>query len=145
MILFIYFAFLNHLWSKIFAPCFMFLDMFQVSQFTVYGNLNRICILPLYDNCINLNYAELIHSAFQVYYILLLLCIFILLIFESLTLNSPTKNLFVIICLLAVLGLCCYVGFFSSCGAQAAHYSGFSCCRAGALEHRFNSCGTQAQ
>ena len=37
----------------------------------VYGNLNRICILLLCENCINLNYVELVHSAFQVYYILL--------------------------------------------------------------------------
>ena len=27
------------------------------------GNLNRICILLLCENCINLNYAELVHSA----------------------------------------------------------------------------------
>ena len=41
----------------------------SVSWFIVHGNLNRICILPLCENCINLNYAELVHSAFQVYYI----------------------------------------------------------------------------
>ena len=43
---------------------------------------------------------------------------------------------------LAVLGLCCYSGFFSSCGewgllsgcgARASHCAGFSCCRAQAL------------
>ena len=71
-----------------------------------------------------------------------------------------------IFCYLAVLGLCCYMrafpgcgehGLFPSCGAQASHCSGFSCCRAQAvahvgfsscsswaLEHRLNSCGTQA-
>ena len=53
---------------------------------------------------------------------------------------------------LAVLGLCCCVGFprvvairgYSlSCGAQAPHCSGFSCCRAQALGHRgFSSCGS---
>ena len=37
----------------------------------VYGNLNRICILLLCENCIDLNYVELIHSAFKVYCILL--------------------------------------------------------------------------
>ena len=47
----------------------------------------RICILLLGKNCINLNYVELVHRAFQVYYILLLLCIFILLLFESLILS----------------------------------------------------------
>ena len=56
----------------------------SVSWFIVYGNLNRICILLLCENCINLNYVELVHSAFQVYYILLLFSLFILLIFESL-------------------------------------------------------------
>ena len=39
----------------------------RVSQFRVYGNLKRICILLLCGNCINLNYVELLHSAFQVY------------------------------------------------------------------------------
>ena len=53
----------------------------RVLQFRVYGNLNRICILLLCENCINLNYVELLHSAFQVYYILLLFCLLIILIF----------------------------------------------------------------
>ena len=42
---------------------------------------------PVVENppsCINLNYVELVHSTFQVYYMLLLLCTFILLISESL-------------------------------------------------------------
>ena len=52
---------------EIFAPCFMSLDMFQFSWFIVYENLNRICNLPLCENCINLNYVELVYSAFQVY------------------------------------------------------------------------------
>ena len=42
----------------------------------------------LCENYINLNYVELVHSAFQTYYILLVLCLFILLIFESLMLKS---------------------------------------------------------
>ena len=50
-----------------------------------------------------------------------------------------------------------WVGLLSSCGVQTSHYSGFSCCRAWALElagfsgcgaqaleHRFNSCGARA-
>ena len=36
-----------------------------VSWFTACGNLNRIYILLLCENCINLNYVELIHSAFM--------------------------------------------------------------------------------
>ena len=56
------------------------------SWFIVYGNMNRIYIL-LCEHCINLNYVEFVHSAFQVYYILLLFCLFILLIFESLILK----------------------------------------------------------
>ena len=65
----------------------------SISQFIVYGNLNRICIPLLCENYINLNYVELIHSAFQVYYILLLFCLFILLIFESLILKLQLKIL----------------------------------------------------
>ena len=62
--------------------CTLF-NMFCVSEFIVYGNLNRICILPLCESCINLKYVELVHSAFQVYYITSTF-LFILLIFESL-------------------------------------------------------------
>ena len=58
---------------------------------TVYRNVNRICILLLCENCINLNYAELVHNDFQVYYLLLILCIFILLIFEILILKLQWK------------------------------------------------------
>ena len=50
-------------------------------------------MLLLCKNCINLNYLELVHSIFQAYYILLLLCIFILLIFESLILKLQLKTL----------------------------------------------------
>ena len=52
-----------------------------------------------------------------------------------------------------VLGLCCCISTVSSCGkqsirsscdAQASYRSDFSCCRAGAPEHRLDSCGAQA-
>ena len=33
-----------------------------VSSFIVYGNLNRICVWLLYENCINLNYIMLFRS-----------------------------------------------------------------------------------
>ena len=57
----------------------------SVTQFVVGDNenLNRICILLLCENCINLNYVELVHGAFQVYYMLLFFCMFIPLIFKS--------------------------------------------------------------
>ena len=63
------------------------------SEFIVYGNLNRICILLLCENYINFNHVELVHSAFQVHFILIPLCIFILLIFESLILKHQLKIL----------------------------------------------------
>ena len=66
-------------------PCFMSLGMFQC--LLVYGNLNRICILLLCENCINIHYVELVYGVFQVYCILLLFSIFTLLIFESLILQ----------------------------------------------------------
>ena len=47
----------------------------NVSWFIIYGNLNRICILLLCEKCVNLNYVELVHGTFQVYYILLFLYI----------------------------------------------------------------------
>ena len=52
----------------------------NVLKFTVYGNLSRIFIILLFENCINLSYVELVYNIFQVYSILLLLCIFIVLI-----------------------------------------------------------------
>ena len=64
----------------------------NVSYFIVYGNLNRIRILLLGENYINLNYVELLHSAFQVYFILFF-CIFILLTSESLVLKFQLKTL----------------------------------------------------
>ena len=66
---------------------------YSVSWFIVHGNLKRICILLLCENCMNLNYIELVDSAFQVYYSLLLFCLFILSIFESLILKSQLKIL----------------------------------------------------
>ena len=63
-----------------FRPC-NFCTLFSV--LIVYGNLNRICILLLCECCINLNYAEMVNGAFQVYYILILSCLFLLLIFDS--------------------------------------------------------------
>ena len=47
---------------------------------------NKYCLWKL----LNLNYVELVHSVFQVYD-LLLLCIFILLIFEF-DIETPTKK-----------------------------------------------------
>ena len=64
---------------------------FSVSWFIAYGNWNRTCILLLCENCINLNIVELVDNAFQVCYILVLFCIFILLIFESLILKLQLK------------------------------------------------------
>ena len=68
-----------------FSPCFTYLDVFHC--FLVYGlwELNRICILLLCENCVN--YVELVPSTIQVYHSLLLFCLFILLIFESLILK----------------------------------------------------------
>ena len=56
-------------------------------------NLNRICMLLLCEHSINLNCVELVHSAFQVYYIHLLFCLFTLLIFESLIVKLRLKVL----------------------------------------------------
>ena len=75
-------------------------------------------------------------------------------------------KMFIIFLFLAALGLHCCAqafsscgewGLFSSCGAQASGYRGFSCsgaqalqcassrsCGSPALEKRLNSCGTQA-
>ena len=52
-----------------------------------------MCILLLGENCINLNYVESVRGTFQVYYIFLLFCMFILLIFESLMLKLQLKTL----------------------------------------------------
>ena len=55
--------------------------------------------------------------------------------------------LYFCVAFLAVLALCCYAHFslvaasraYSNCGAWASHGSGFSCCRAWALEYGFQS------
>ena len=76
----------------IFASFFNIYRYVSVSlKFIVYGNLNTICILLLSENCIDLNHVESVHSAFQVSYILLLFCVVILLIFESLILKLQLK------------------------------------------------------
>ena len=54
--------------------------------------LNRMSILLLYENCMNLNYFEWIHSAFQVSTVSCFFCIF-LLTFESLILKFQLKIL----------------------------------------------------
>ena len=66
----------------------------MLKNFFVYESLNRICIVLLCENCITLNYVEIVYSAFQVYNILLLLYIFILFIFNSLILKLQLKILF---------------------------------------------------
>ena len=63
----------------------------HVSWFIVYGNLNRIVLL-LCENCINLTYVDLVHSAFQVYSSLLL-SVYSLFIFESLILKVLVAQL----------------------------------------------------
>ena len=60
--------------DEISAPDLMPLDMFQCLLVYSLWELNRICILLLCGNCINVNYVELIDNTFQVYYIRLLLC-----------------------------------------------------------------------
>ena len=71
----------------------------SVSRGIVYGNLNRICTPLLCENC---NIAELVHGAFQADYILRLLCIVILLIFENLILKHQLK---ILICLLKMIAI----------------------------------------
>ena len=66
-------------------------NFFSVSWFIVYGNLKGIGVLLLCENCVNLNYVKLVHSAFQAKCILMLLCILILLIFNSLILKLQLK------------------------------------------------------
>ena len=65
----------------------------NVSRLIVYGNLNRMYILLLCENCVNLNYVELVHGDFQVYISLNLSVCSTLLIFESLILKLQLKIL----------------------------------------------------
>ena len=53
-----------YLGHETFAPCFT--SCCSVSWLILYGNLNKICILLLCENCISLNYVELVHNSFQV-------------------------------------------------------------------------------
>ena len=48
-------------------------------------------------------------------------------------------------CCSQAVSSCNQRGPLPSCGAQASHCGGFSCCRARALEHRLNGCGARAQ
>ena len=70
--------------ARNFCTCFISLDMFSVSWFIIYGNLSRICILLLCENCINLNYVEWFIVLFRS---TILFHIFILLILGSLLLK----------------------------------------------------------
>ena len=79
-----------------------------------------------------------------------------LLVFGISTVVAFLKNTFIylFVLFLAMLGLCCCAGFFSSCGkwgllssccAWASHRGGFSCCGVQAAGHMgFSSCSSQA-
>ena len=102
---------------EIFTHCFMSLDMFQCLLAYSIWNLNRICTLLLCGNCVNLNYVELVHSAFQVSYILLIFCLFILLIFESLILKAQLKILIYLLLKITIMysgTICNLVLYFPS-------------------------------
>ena len=89
----------------------------SVSWFIVYRNLNRICILLVCENYINFNYVEMVHSAFQVYYILLLSHLFRLLIIESLTLKLQLKIFIYLLKKIIVINsetICNFVLYFPS-------------------------------
>ena len=55
-------------------------------------------------------------------------------------LNSMVAFPFSCSSVVSVLGLCCSVRVFFSCGTWASHYGGFSC-GAQAPEHVLSSCG----
>ena len=86
-----------------------------VFWFIVYGKLNRIFLVLLCWNYINLNYVELIHCAFQVYFILLLFCLFILSIFESFILKLQLKILIYLLIIIVIYNgiICNFVLLFS--------------------------------
>ena len=77
---------------EIFAPCFMSLDVSMSPSLQSMGTVIDF-VSYWYVNFMNFNYAELLHGTFQIHYILLLFCIFILLIFESLILKLQLKIL----------------------------------------------------
>ena len=65
---------------EVFAPCFMSLDIFQCFLvYSLWEHEQNLYPSVLCENCVNLNYVELVHSAFQVHYIFLLFPLFILL------------------------------------------------------------------
>ena len=86
-----------------FAHCFMSLDMFQcllvysLEQTIVYSINYSIVYRIEFESCwlcenhINPNYVKLVHSTSQVYYILLLFCLFISLSIESFILKLQLK------------------------------------------------------
>ena len=50
---------------EIFAPCFMSLDIFQcLLVYSLWEHEQNLYPSVLCENCINLNYVELVHSAF---------------------------------------------------------------------------------
>ena len=77
----------------------MSLDMFQCLQGYSLWELEQN-LYPLL--CENFNIAELVHGAFQADYLLRLLCIVILLIFENLILKHQLK---ILICLLKMIAI----------------------------------------
>ena len=103
---------------KIFCTLFYVPGYVPVSSgFTVYGNLNTLCVLLLCEDYINLHYVELVHGAFQFRYILLLFCIFILLIFECLILKLQLNILIYLFKKRAVVysrAICNFVLYFGS-------------------------------
>ena len=75
---------------EVFAPCFMSLDIFQ--RLLAYS-LWELKIESTSCYCVkNLTYVELGHRGFQVYYLLLCFCLFMLLAFESLILKLQLKQ-----------------------------------------------------
>ena len=74
--------------------------------------LNRMSILLLYENCMNLNYIEWIHSAFQVYCILLFL--YISTNFWEFDIETPTKNLNLVQKVIIRGTMCNFVLYFPS-------------------------------
>ena len=108
--------------QEIFAPVLCPWICFSVSWFIALGNLNRICIQQLCENCINLNYIELVHiilyePIISFYYIILHFCLSILLIFESFILKLQVKVLIYLLKSLIVIyseTTCNFVVYFPS-------------------------------
>ena len=66
-------------------------------------------------SCINFNYVELVHSAFQVSYMLLLLCTIILLISESLLLTFQLNILIYLLKTTELSGTICNFVLYFPC------------------------------